>query len=352
MKEENRKKLILKYLTNKASEKEILVFFEEMKEDTFVALLEELEISRVNAAPKQPWFRFAYWAAAASILLAIGTVIYFWAGSYLSEHTKDSIAALEQYRPAENKAIMTIDGERVAVLSDSAEYVDRLSFFEKEKEIQYVTVETQVANVFRMALPDGSIVYLNAESKLKFPKKFSSASDRQVELEGEAYFEVKSDINHPFIVATSVKREEQLRQMDVRVTGTKFLVSNYRDQSDAHTVLLEGKVAVNTAKIDPGYIYQMDKEGQQVYKLSSLRKYVDWVEGTFEFEGEQITDILRKIEKWYGVKFIGKKATNKYSFGGVISRSVPLKDILNLLEENTDLRFEQATGNQITILLK
>lgn len=350
MKEENRKKLISRYLENSASEGEVQVFFEEMKDDTFVTLLQSFEEKPLTTTiPKTARIKVKYWIAAACVLLAMGLGLYHLKSVDTSFGIDRPVAAFEQFLPAESKAVMKIDGQVVASLSDSSEYADKISILRLAKEVQYITVETQVANTFRMALPDGSLVYLNAETRLRFPKEFA-LDTRNVEVYGEAYFEVKTDADRPFIVSTHTDNLGDSRSMDVTVTGTKFLVSNYKDLSSAHTVLLEGSVSVNKSNIQPGYMYQLSQGRETISRPPSLSRYIDWIEGVFEFDGEPISSILYKIEKWYGVRFIGRKAFKNQSFGGVISRSVPLKDILNLLEENTDLRFQEAANNQITVL--
>lgn len=346
MNAENRKKLIARYLKNSASEDEVRVFFEEMKDDSFVNLVHSFDEQPIPIYRKLRKIS-KYWISAASILLIFGGGLYLLTSRDISFTSNKS--AFEQYMPAKNKAIMKIDGQIMASLADSSEYVDQILSLSHDKDIQYITVETQDANTFRMALPDGSLVYLNAGTKLKFPKEFTNG-ERKVEVDGEAYFEVVADVDRPFMVSTHGKYQGTHRNMDVTVTGTKFLVSNYQDLTSAHTVLLEGVVSVNNERMAPGYIYELSEGREAISRPSSLSKYTDWIDGVFELDGEPISTILYKIEKWYGVRFIGKKTFKNQNFGGVISRNVPLKDILSLLEENAGLKFKEADNNQIIIL--
>lgn len=345
MKSENRKKLIDRYLHNKATEAEILVFFEELKDESFVSLLENESSNRISPIKRT----FRIWWAAAVLAISLLGLSYYQLRDMNPSLLENNIPDLAHYLPAENKAILWVDGEAVSSLASTQDYTQQVEHLQNQAEdIQYITVETKTANTFKLTLPDSSLVFLNAGSKLRFPNRFT-ADKREVELYGEAYFDIVSNAEKPFIVRSNRQENNSERPMDIAVTGTKFVVSNYADMDRAHMALLEGKVEVNKMTIKPGFVYQLEGGRQLIYHAQNINRYVDWVQGVFEFDGERLSAIMLKIEKWYGVKFIGKKIENNETFGGMIARSVPLKDILLLFQEHTNLRFEQAPNNQIIV---
>ena len=127
---------------------------------------------------------------------------------------------------------------------------------------------------YTLTLSDGTRVYLNAESRLKYPVVFRG-TERVVELSGEAYFKVSKDALRPFVV--------KMNGVNVRVLGTSFNVRSYADEGQVVTTLVEGKVKVNDQDI--------------------VEQYVAWQEGTFVFRNERLENIMKTLGRWYGVEF-------------------------------------------------
>ena len=156
-------------------------------------------------------------------------------------------------------------------------------------------METLTGMEYTLTLSDGTQVYLNAESRLKYPVVFRGA-ERVVELSGEAYFKVSKDALRPFIV--------EMNGVNVRVLGTSFNVRSYADEGQVVTTLVEGKVKVNDQDIVPGEqaVYSKN-DGSTTVRQVEVEQYVAWQEGTFVFRNERLENIMKTLGRWYGVEF-------------------------------------------------
>ena len=199
---------------------------------------------------------------------------------------------------------------------------------------------------YNLILSDGTTVYLNAESKIEFPVKFSG-KERVVTLEGEAYFQVAASKKHPFIVKT--------KDMDVLVTGTEFNVNTHQP-GKIHTVLVGGKVgikklgAVEEVSMKPGQLASFDrKEGTIEVKDVDVRQYVVWKDGYFTFENESLEQILNTLSLWYDVDvFFQSESAKQLVFTGYMKR---YNDISEILDAITDVVGVNFTINGKTIIV-
>ncbi|WP_431293372.1 FecR family protein [Pedobacter sp. P26] len=184
--------------------------------------------------------------------------------------------------------------------------------------------ETQV-----LVLPDGSKVWLNAASSIKYPSSFAAASKRRVELAGEAYFEIAKDKSHPFIVATD--------KQEVEVLGTHFNINSYHDETMVKTTLLEGSIQVSTlggqAKVlKPGE--QSTLSGANLIRISEVDvdDVVAWKNGFFVFEDESVEDVMKQLARWYNVEVKYNSDDLKHKkFSGSISRYYKVSQVLDKL---------------------
>ncbi|MGE7775778.1 FecR family protein [Chitinophaga sp. NPDC101104] len=206
------------------------------------------------------------------------------------------------------------------------------------------TIRTPRGGQFRVVLPDGSRVWLNAASSIRFPTVFN-AGERRVEVEGEVYFEVAKRPQQPFIVKAD--------GMDVRVTGTHFNVMAYSDESSIETTLLEGGVKVfgggSEATLVPGLQAVMNRQENDIkVRKADTDRVIAWKEGRFEFRGN-IRGIMRQIARWYDVDIIYKGNTDGKNFGGAISRTEKIEDVLKMLELTGSIQFE-INNNTVTVI--
>jgi len=188
---------------------------------------------------------------------------------------------------------------------------------------------------YQVTLPDGSRVWLNAVSSLKYPVHFSG-KDRVVELTGEGYFEIAKDPSKPFHVKAG--------NADIMVLGTHFNINCYENEPEIKTTLLEGSLKValqnRTELLRPGEQASWINNGSiNVAKDISTEDIVAWKSGLFSFHKEDIRSLMRQVARWYNVevKFNGVVQTH---FNATVERSVPLSKLLEILEGTEDVHFK------------
>lgn len=280
-----------------------------------------------------------YWWAAAAILLVL-------AGSYVA--TKFSFTQSKtlanvndiSVQPGTNKALLQLDNGKTVVLDVTKDSTVQnsngvalqihdasLVYNQQSAEvaISYNTLSTPRGSQYQLVLPDGSKVWLNAASSIRFPTAFNGTT-RQVTLTGEAYFEVAKNTKQPFIV--------HVNDMTVQVLGTHFNVMAYSDESAIKTTLLEGSVKVQ----QQGQFMMLVPGKQALVTANNIAiQYADveqetaWKNGSFSFDKATIQEIMRGISRWYDVEigFEGKISTSR--FKGGIRRSEQLSQVLKVL---------------------
>ena len=200
----------------------------------------------------------------------------------------------------------------------------------------YNRVATPRGGEFRITLADGTQVWLNAESELSYPVAFAGGR-REVELRGEAYFEVARDAARPFIVKTAA--------MDVRVLGTSFNVCAYPEEQ-AQATLVEGSVAVDDGReervLEPGEQLSRDVDGTVAVRKVDTEAYGEWRNRRFVFEDDLLGTVLGKLERWYDVEFFIQQASlEELRFTGNLPKYENLEEVLRKLEQTTYIHFER-----------
>lgn len=267
------------------------------------------------------------WLSAAAAMLVVG-MLSFWTigGGGIDNQPANQLVSRwgEDLLPASSHATLVLpDGGRIN-LSDSTQIVwtGRDTQIGRREEERYNTLIVPKAGMFRFTLPDSSRVWLNSDSKLRFPVSFSK-SERRVFLEGEAFFEVTGDASHPFVV--------DLQGTEVTVLGTAFNVSTF---SGIATTLVEGAVRMTTGSdalvMQPGQLAQVT-EDRIVVGPADLQQALAWKNGEFYFRKGKIVDILDELSRWYGfdVHYEGKIPDKQYTGG--IARNVRLSELLEML---------------------
>lgn len=209
---------------------------------------------------------------------------------------------------------------------------------------QINTLHTDKGQTYILTLPDKSKVWLNAESSIHFPSKFTDKY-RKISLVGEAYFEISKDAQHPFLVES--------KGQTVEVLGTHFNISAYVDEARIKTTLLEGAVNVSFPK---GKIETLKPGQQAVYDGRSIvvspvdtELAVDWKNGYFIFKNEDFKTSMRKIARWYNVEIVyDDDISIDLEPGGWISRNSDIRTILNRIEATSGIHFKFEEG-RITV---
>ena len=283
--------------------------------------------------------------AAAVLLLVIGTL-----GWQYYHTTKNAVppATLAAIRPdalpGGNKAMLTLANGATVILdsavnniipSQGATKVIRINGQLKYEAGQsvgaavvYNTLTTPRGGQYKIELPDGTLVWLNAESSLRFPTAFHGG-ERTVILNGEGYFEVTHRENMPFKV--------QLRSGVVQVLGTRFNIMAYQDETKIKTTLLEGAVKVihstHTARLVQGQQASWASDGSNItVSLADTEEAVSWKEGYFQFNRAPLADVMRQLQRWYNVEVRYEGGTGNREFWGKIPRNVRLNEALKILE--------------------
>jgi transmembrane sensor len=201
--------------------------------------------------------------------------------------------------------------------------------------VSYNTLATPRGGQYKLLLADGTRVWLNAASSIRYPTTFTGA-DREVEISGEAYFEIAKNAAMPFRVLT-VSKPGDNDPMTIDVLGTHFNVNAYSDEPVARTTLLEGLVKVskgkNAALLKPGEAAQLRKDGaMQRIPDVDLEAAVAWKDGLFEFSDEELPVILRQISRWYAIDIDYEGAVPTDRFTGSVSRNTTLSGVLKILK--------------------
>ena len=295
--------------------------------------------TKVRKLPSWKWG--VRYAAVVLVLLSAG--VYYW---WNSEEVREEVPVLYQIAAGTTGARLTLgDGSVVDVLKDRAvelKEVDGTKIVTDSIGIDYSTQETvdtaEVMNTvqtltgmeYMLTLSDGTKVFLNAETKLKFPTKFQK-EERVVVLEGEAYFEVRKDATHPFIVKAN--------DVDVKVLGTSFNLRSYSDENSIATTLVSGKVAMfageNSEEIVPGeQAVYMKETGKMEVKPIDVTLYTAWHTGKFIFRNETLEEMMSYLSRWYGVKyrFIDEGA-KKLQIGARLDRYNNMNPIIEMLKK-------------------
>ncbi len=195
-----------------------------------------------------------------------------------------------------------------------------------------------VCGEYQLQLCDGTVVYLNAMSKLRFPN-FFSGKVREVELEGEAYFKVAKNTECPFVVKSD--------QCVVYVYGTQFNISAYPDAPEIHTTLVDGKLAVENLhgyrKIKPGEQWRYDKQQKEVTVASvDVTLYTAWKDGRLRFNDACLEEIMQTVSRWYGVEVSYEAEELKnLCFGCNVNRHSSIDPLLRVFEANGKIRIER-----------
>jgi transmembrane sensor len=313
-------------------------------------------------------------AAAAAIFLFFLSGTYFLFLKEQEKGLKESEApqiTKTKIVPGGNKAVLTLSDNSIIVLDNSedgrlamqgdVEVIKlkdgQLSYKGKggEAEILYNTISTPRGGQYQFTLTDGTKVWLNSASTLRFPIAFSG-KERKVELHGEAYFEVAKNQSLPFKVNVAGKEE-------VEVLGTHFNINSYPDESTIHTTLLEGKIKVTPVGeggnqryksliLSPGQQSQVDQAGLiTLNKNPDIERVMAWKNGKFDFgEAMDINSIMKQIARWYDVEVVFQGSANA-QIGGSISRTANVTEVFEMLEMTGAVKFK-IEGKKVIVMDK
>lgn len=311
-------------------------------------------------------------AAAAILLPLILGGVYLW--SVRGSDTKTILAGSlkdrfkNDVRPGGDKAILTLANGSAIVLDSSGKGLlarqgnasvvktnnGQLSYVVDravEAPVSYNTISTPRGGQYQVVLPDGSKAWLNAASSLRFPTAFTGR-ERRVELTGEGYFEIAKDAARPFKVAV-MSAGAARPAPEVEVLGTEFNVMAYGDEPSVNTTLVSGSVKLKQAgqawTLRPGQQARLKTDGAvDLDEAADVDGATAWKNGRFEFNGN-IKGIMRQIARWYDVEVKYEGNVSDKAFGGAISRTANVSEILKLFELTGSIHF-LIDGKTITVI--
>lgn len=379
---EEYKRLYEKYSSGKCTPKELEILenyhdkidldlyeWNEQRMGDPVQIKESIQSDLINAIQSQRRKRViitrTWYAAAATIILLLSSGLYF----FNFNRTKQALVTTESPRfkndvlPGDNKAVLTFDDGSQINLDEAQNGVlvndnniaikktgeGQLEYSAGEKlvkTISYNTLSTPMGGQYQLVLPDGSKVWLNSGSSIRFPTAFVEP-ERIVELKGEAYFEIAKNKKMPFIVKTN-------NSMDIKVLGTQFNVMAYEDETNIKTTLVEGSVEVlketGVTLLEPGQAAVLNR-GTGKIKVSNvdIEDAIAWKNGEFIFSNENIESIMRKVSRWYDIDVIYQGNLSNKDFVGTISRNKKISEILKMLELTGAVHF-RIDGRRVTVM--
>lgn len=323
----------------------------------------DLGVKRDNKHGRIISMRFLYRIAAASVIIFISVAIGYYV---LKPRVSDPVAVQQppmhnkDVLPGINKAILTLSDNSVVVLDDSTNgqvakqgntRITKLSNGQlvyhvdgKAMQAVYNTLTTPKGGQFKLTLPDGSKVWLNAASSIKYPTAFNG-NQREVHVTGEAYFEIIHNKSKPFRVKAN--------EMEVTVLGTHFNINAYDDEEAVKTTLIEGSVRLTrdgkATTLKPGQQAQIGKQGTiNVVADVDTDEVMAWKNGFFQFEGADLKTVMRQLARWYDVDVVYMPGIPERQFAGQMSRDENLSVTLDILKES-NVHF-QINGKQLILM--
>nr|WP_320120427.1 FecR domain-containing protein [uncultured Marinifilum sp.] len=306
--------------------------------------------------------KIPFWSIAASVAVIIGVSLTVLFTDFNKEEQLAQVEVIEAgQRGAElilsngesmelketQKWLREKDGSILKI--DSAKGIIYDAKASKADQLIYNTIKVARGQEYNMQLADGTRVWLNADSELRFPVEFVG-KNRKVFLKGEAYFDVAKDKNKQFIV--------NAHGQDVKVYGTEFNVNAY-DESLVKTVLVEGSVSVTMESYDveekmvPGELFMANcKNGSTSKQKVDVYPYIAWKDGNFIFRNERLEDIMQRLERWYQIKvFFADHESKEQLLVGDMKRYDSIDKLLYFIQKGTNVQFD-VNGDVIVVKSK
>lgn len=316
-------------------------------------------LAKLDSGNKPPRIILWSYISIAALILVTMSVTWF---LYFAKQNKDDLQGhkfniAKDISPGGNKAVLTLaDGSKVN-LTDLGNgeiakqaglkivktanghlhyIVNSTSDGSEKQEISYNTIETPNGGQYQITLPDGSNVWLDAASSLRYPTKFSK-NERKVELTGQAYFEIAKSKDKPFRVISN--------KQQVEVLGTHFNINAYKDQPETITTLLEGSVKVGLLNDKTSNLLRPGQQAKLIadrFELAQVdvEEAIAWKNGYFVFPDEEVSSVLNKIARWYDVEVVCDNKLDGIKIGGTISRSKNLSEVLRVLQLTKKIKFK------------
>lgn len=320
---------------------------EKVKKQIFQNITSRIDPKKVQQEPKKIKLFYALFFKAAIIIMVLlaGVTVYLKQTDRVLLVTSPEPKRAKIIPGGNNAVLLLADGSQIilnkasdgqiadqpgvkVVKTKSGELIYRFAGNTNPKSTAINTVITPRGGQYHLVLVDGTEVWLNAGSSIKFPTAFTG-SDRRVDITGEVYFEVAKNKAKPFIVSTN--------KSEIKVLGTHFNINAYDDEEYQRTTLLEGSVEIKSGKqktrLTPGQqaIIKEKTEGIRIEKIEDLEAIIAWKNGYFQFEKADLKSVMRLVSRWYDTKvnYSGSIPTKEYT--GKIPRNVNVSKLIEML---------------------
>lgn len=316
--------------------------------DTKAFSVFEKRVRKVSSRSIGNWWKYA------AVLLFPILVVGSWKLMHETEQVSIVASSVAPIQPGCSQAVLVLDDGRKVFLKEEEEGVisedkeitvtgekDRLVYTSSEgknvDEIRFNELEVPRSGEYKVRLADGTLVYLNSATRMKYPVKFDE-KERKVYLSGEAYFEVAKDPERPFFV--------EMEGVEVRVYGTSFNVNTHQ-KGNIQTVLVKGSIGVKVLSsgmesvIRPGQMAEFKQGNTKVdVKDVNVAVYTDWKDGIFRFENQRLEDILAVLSNWYDMNvFYQTVSVKELHFSGYMERYKDVSVILEAITLSTGVTF-------------
>ncbi|SMC40228.1 FecR family protein [Pedobacter africanus] len=388
--------LFHKYLLNSCSEEEIKLLLEHFKTEDEAGHLkaliiaelrqQEIPINAIDVAGRlegiyqkvnvhiqskkgitklQNNRKWIYTSIAASITIILSFSLYFYNNS--DKQQQPRLVVNNDIAPGKKSATLTLaNGKQIVLSAQSSgqlareagvsisktaegELLYKVVASDNVKPGQMNVLSTSRGETYAISLPDGSKIWLNAASSIRFPASFAALKQRKVMLTGEAYFEIAKDKLHPFIVQTDKQQTE--------VLGTHFNINSYKEEMTTKTTLLEGSLRVTSLAADkthgkilkPGEASILTADNGIKVVPADARETMAWKNGFFRFTAQPIDKVMQQISRWYDIEvsYVGKMPEEQ--FNGAIARNKNISEVLSMLSYAKAVKFK-IEGRRVTVM--
>lgn len=291
-------------------------------------------------------------SVAASIILIVGTYLVYNYSIKNEQSSSSQVVASNVITHGSTRATLTLDnGQKIQLGSNAAQNSKIIAQSVKGGKVVMNKLETPRGGEFKVTLEDGTEVWLNAQTQLRYPENFDG-NERRVELSGEAYFKVAHDSNKPFYVVSG--------KQEVRVYGTEFDIHAYPDENNIYTSLISGSIALRPISgngsqlmLTPGHqaVFSNADATAKVHAVDT-EVVTSWRSGTFAFDGQNMDQIMKTLSRWYNFDYeFADKSLAHTEFMGGIPRYGKFSEVIEIFNRMGGICLRQ-NGNKVIVSTK
>lgn len=328
----------------------------ELSDEEMLDDLKQLEVSLPFKQVRTTYPLHRVIAYVASLLLILGVSYYTYNEFYAGSEQSQQRSELTSLDPGYKKAILklsdgsalhldTLGKDKIIEIDGSTVQLNsagQLVYLPEHgnSSVKNHQIITPNGGQYEIILPDGTHVWLNSSSKISFTNTFKQLPERRIELEGEAYFKVSRDVDHPFVVT--------FRGQEIKVLGTEFNVNAYVENDYVKASLVEGSVLFNRELLQPGQSATYQNNSTTIHQ-ENIDDIVAWKNGYFVFFEETLEEAMLKVSRWYDLEVLfADRETQSILLGGSISKYEDAREVFKMMEKAGGVKIE-VNNRQVTV---